>query len=364
MRIAFYAPMKPPDHPTPSGDRQMGRLLIETLEAMGHTVELVSRLRTWQRELNPDRTAKLAAESAGEAEKIVATTQRPDLFVTYHVYHKAPDWIGPAVATALDIPYAIIEASHAEHRREGPWRSGLEASEAAIQAADAVVAMNARDRRGLTGIVAEHRLFDLKPFIDAAPFLSTVHRSADGPVRLLTVAMMRPGDKSVSYRTLADALARLSDLDWTLTIVGDGPARTDLAPLFPTDRTTLLGAVPADALPALYADADVFVWPGFKEAYGLVYLEAMASGLPVIGGRNGGVPDIVLDGKTGILAPPEDSAAQAAAIRQLIEDADLRRRMGPAARTHVAEHHDIKAAKTTLAAILSAASENATERRP
>ena len=157
MRIAFYAPMKPPDHDTPSGDRQIARLLIAALEGLGHTVALASRLRTWQRDPDDETVRRNAADSEREAARILAAGTRPDLFLTYHVYHKAPDWIGPAVSAALDIPYVIVEASHAEHRRAGPWRTGLEAAERAIRAADAVAVMSARDRRGLARSRASSR---------------------------------------------------------------------------------------------------------------------------------------------------------------------------------------------------------------
>ncbi|MCB1490787.1 MAG: glycosyltransferase family 4 protein [Rhodobiaceae bacterium] len=355
MRIAFYAPMKPPDHDTPSGDRQIARLLIAALEGLGHTVALASRLRTWQRDPDDETVRRNAADSEREAARILAAGTRPDLFLTYHVYHKAPDWIGPAVSAALDIPYVIVEASHAEHRRAGPWRTGLEAAERAIRAADAVAVMSARDRRGLAGVVAPEALYDLAPFIDAAPFRGSARVPHDGPVRLLTVAMMRHGDKEASYRVLADALSRLGDLDWTLTVAGDGPARDEIAAMFPPDRTRFAGMVERDALPALYADADLFVWPGVKEAYGMVYLEAMAAGLPVVGGLDGGVPDVVRDGETGLLRPATDAAAMAEAIRALIGDSALRRRMGDAAAAHVTERHDIGAASATLEAILAAA---------
>lgn len=355
MRIAFYAPMKPPDHETPSGDRQMARLLIRVMTEMGHEVDVVSRLRTWQGHPDPATFARLKTESEGECRRITSSPHRPDVFVTYHVYYKAPDWIGPNIAAALDIPYVVVEASHAAHRGDGPWADGLQASETALRAAHAVVSMNARDRQGLINVAPCNRLFELKPFIDASPFLNVVHNQIDKPPRLLTVAMMREGDKTVSYRVLAAALNEITKFDWRLTVVGDGPVADDIRSRFPKDRTRFAGRVSPDALPDIYAASDLFVWPGYKEAFGLVYLEAMAAGLPVVGGLSGGVPDIVIDGHTGLLAPPENAEAQAAAIRRLIENGDLRRRMGGTARRHVKQHHDIPAAKASLTTILEAA---------
>ena len=111
------------------------------------------------------------------------------------------------------------------------------------------------------------------------------------PPRLITVAMMRRGDKLASYRLLADSLAMLSDLEWSLDIVGDGEARGEvaaaLAPLGP--RLRWRGALDAAGVAAALADSDLFVWPAINEAFGMALLEAQASGLPVVAGASGGV---------------------------------------------------------------------------
>ena len=120
MRVAFYAPMKPPGHPVPSGDRRMARLLIEALRRGGHEVALASRLRSWDRGLDPARPARIEALGARVADRLVrrwrGAPDRPDAWFTYHLYHKAPDWLGPPVAAALGIPYVVAEASHAPQR--------------------------------------------------------------------------------------------------------------------------------------------------------------------------------------------------------------------------------------------------------
>jgi glycosyltransferase involved in cell wall biosynthesis len=90
----------------------------------------------------------------------------------------------------------------------------------------------------------------------------------------------------------------------------------------------LLGYVPEQDLPALYQDADLFVLPSRTgEGFGLVVLEAMASGLPVIATESGGVVDIVVEGVNGLLVPPHDGAALADAIAQLVDGSDLRSRL-------------------------------------
>jgi glycosyltransferase involved in cell wall biosynthesis len=94
----------------------------------------------------------------------------------------------------------------------------------------------------------------------------------------------------------------------------------------------MVGPLYGEDLARAYAAADIFVLPSPTETLGLVVLEAMASGLPVVAMRAGGVPDLVDDGVTGLLGPPEDVGALTAALDKLAHDAVLRGRMGAAGR--------------------------------
>ncbi|MEO0054868.1 MAG: hypothetical protein RLZZ50_815 [Verrucomicrobiota bacterium] len=102
------------------------------------------------------------------------------------------------------------------------------------------------------------------------------------------------------------------------------------------NRVDFPGRVDAGALRAAYRDCDVFVAPSRYESFGLIYVEAMAWAKPVVGCRAGGVPDVVCDGATGILVPPGDSPALAAALIRLASDPSLRARLGAAARADTA----------------------------
>src|SRR5689334_7783479 len=109
MRIAFYAPMKSPDHPVPSGDRTMARLIIAALARAGHEIVLASRFRSWEPR-DERRQARLAAFGARLAARALREMEhtperRPALWFTYHLYHKAPDHLGPRITAALGIPY-------------------------------------------------------------------------------------------------------------------------------------------------------------------------------------------------------------------------------------------------------------------
>ena len=140
MRIAYYAPLKAPTHPTPSGDRRMARLFIRALTAAGHSVDLASDFRAYDGSGDPQQQVRIREQGGHVARTLIegwraAPASAPELWFTYHVYHKAPDWLGPAVADGLGIPYVIAEASHAPKRRGGAWDLGYQAAAQAIGAA-------------------------------------------------------------------------------------------------------------------------------------------------------------------------------------------------------------------------------------
>jgi glycosyltransferase involved in cell wall biosynthesis len=279
----------------------------------------------------------------------------PALWFTYHLYYKAPDWLGPAVSAALGIPYVVAEASHAARRAQGAWASGHRAVAEALRRADAVIGLNSADRDGVLPLLRDPgRWLALPPFLDAARFPMRETRAAGEMPRLIAVAMMRPGDKLASYRVLGAALTRLLDVPWRLDVVGDGPARAEveeaLRPL--GDRVTYRGALDRTGVAEALAQADLFVWPAINEAFGMALLEAQASGLPLIAGMSGGVSDIIMPGVTGVLVPPGDAAAFAAAVRRLILDRSARGAMGEAARQKVRHEHDLPVAAGRLAALI------------
>jgi glycosyltransferase involved in cell wall biosynthesis len=112
-----------------------------------------------------------------------------------------------------------------------------------------------------------------------------------------------------------------------LVVAGDGPLR---------DRVPgALGFVPHDELEHLYGRAAVVACPSRREGFGVVCAEAMAHGRPVVATAVGGFLDLVVDEETGLLVPPRDPAALRAALERALGDADLRRRLGAAARERI-----------------------------
>ena len=117
-----------------------------------------------------------------------------------------------------------------------------------------------------------------------------------------------------------------------LAIVGSGPGREQLEKDFAGTPTVFTGYMSGDELAAAYASADVFAFPSTTETLGLVALESMASGVPVVGARAGGIPDVIADGENGFLFEPGDADELADSIMLLVNDPDMRRRFAAAGR--------------------------------
>jgi glycosyltransferase involved in cell wall biosynthesis len=359
MRIAFYAPLKPPDHPVPSGDRQVARLFFRALRLAGHEPVLASCFRSYEGDGDSLRQSRLAAFGQQLAGWLLQRYREvpelsPELWFSYHLYHKAPDWLGPTIADALGIPYVVAEASITPKQARGSWAAGHLAVESAVRRADTVIGLNPSDCECVVGALRDPmRWVAFKPFLDAQNYKSK-GPTRDGPARLITVAMMRFGDKLASYRLLGDALCRLRDLPWSLEVVGDGPARGEveraLCPL--QRRINWCGPLDNRAVAERLAHADIFVWPALNEAFGMAMLEAQASGVPVVAGSGAGVGEIVIPGVSGLLVAPGDPIAFARAVREMMLDHNRRAAFSEAARRHVRLGHDLAAAAGRLAAII------------
>lgn len=364
VRVAFYAPLKSPDHPSPSGDRTMARLLLGALRRAGFAPVLASELRTYEPDGNENRQRELRDASLREADRLVAKfgrqphDERPRLWVTYHPYYKAPDWLGPAVADRLGIPYVAAEASRAGKRAAGPWAFAHRGAEAAIDMADILFAMTAADREALERHrPPRQRIVDLPPFLDSDALQPGPARPpSSGPARLLTVAMMRHGDKLESYRLLAESLDLVKERSWILDVVGDGPARAEVEALFRcfSERISFRGRVDEPtALAALYAQADLFVWPAVNEAYGMVLLEAQAMGCPVLAGGYGGVASVMQPGRTGLMPAAGNVVEFARNLAALIDNPARRAEMGEAARLFVRAERNLDGAASILRGALA-----------
>lgn len=254
--------------------------------------------------------------------------------------------VGMAASRVLGVPYTVwvhgedvsIYMKYPVKRRLMPRIMGR---------ARAVFANSSftQGKAALAGAPPE-RLHVVNPAVDAAAFAGPfdtrelVERfGLAGRSVMLTVGRLtrRKGHDMV-LRALARLRAQgaLGDVTWL--ILSDGELDEELRALCRglglDDVARFVGPVPARELPRYYAAADLFVMPNRTlddadvEGFGMVFLEASASGVAVIGGLSGGVPDAVADGRTGLLVDGASIEAIADAIRALLGDPALRARMG------------------------------------
>jgi len=148
----------------------------------------------------------------------------------------------------------------------------------------------------------------------------------------------------VALTALALIVDRLPNVH--LVIAGDGPEWPALeqqaAELGLSKVVTFIGSVPPDGVPELINSATVVVIPSRREGFGLVALEAALMARPVVASRVGGLPEVVMDQRTGLLIEQDDSDGLAAAISLLLEDPGVAARMGQAARRHAQEMFGFK----------------------
>jgi colanic acid/amylovoran biosynthesis glycosyltransferase len=157
---------------------------------------------------------------------------------------------------------------------------------------------------------------------------------------------------------LFDAVAELRrrGLEVTASVVGDGPARAEAehsaARLGLSEAVRFLGVVGQDALRDHYARADVFCLPSFAEGIPVVAMEAMALELPVVSTRIMGIPELVEDGKSGLLVAPGRVDALTEALDRLVRSPAERRQMGRAGRQRVCQDYDVGLSAERMRAVL------------
>ena len=182
--------------------------------------------------------------------------------------------------------------------------------------------------------------------VDPAQFPPSGHRrQPEVPFELLTVGQVAPAK---GQHILIAALARLTaqGRNVRLRIVGDGALRASLKDqarrLGVEDQVLFEGFRDNRELPDYYRRADAFVLPSFAEGVPVVLMEAMAMEVPCVASRITGIPELIEDGVSGLLVPPADEHALAGAIIRLMDEEDLSRRLGRAARERVLADYQLE----------------------
>lgn len=328
----------------PSGDRKMARMLFQILESLGHDVFLLSELRTWEGKGNLENQNSIRIQSGltvNEVEKEIRKSGGIDCVFVYHLYHKAPDWIGLKIAEIFEVPYLVIEASYAPKQANGKWTQGHKQVKRCLEIASGVLSINSTDVACVSNILQPWQYQQ-----DLVPFLESKHaKCSDSTIDRANVAkqfgldisstwlicsgMMRRGDKMSSYLELSRSLDLLTHKNWALLIVGDGEMQPEVEVLFKKWKTqvAMIGKVPSESVDAWLSLADIYVWPGVNEAYGLALLEGVSVGLPCVSYRFGGIPSIIKNGFNGFVVESGDIEGYSDAVDRLISNKDLRRMM-------------------------------------
>jgi glycosyltransferase involved in cell wall biosynthesis len=211
-----------------------------------------------------------------------------------------------------------------------------------------------------------HRVYN---GIDLERFPATRSCNDNRIPRIVSVGRLVPFK---GFDDLIDACAELARrrIDFVCDIIGDGPLRETLQAkieqLDLSSRVNLLGSLSQDAVLEKLQAADIFALASTTDAQGTtdvfptVILEAMASARPVVSTRLAGIPELVVDGQTGMLAQPGDSTALAHALEQLLGDPELRLRFGDAGRARIEQHFRIEQTVAPLTEML----EQSCSRRP
>lgn len=217
------------------------------------------------------------------------------------------------------------------------------------------VTLNDLQAHGIANLALWERAVDSKLFHPEAKSTEMRNRLSDGepdkPL-LLYVGRLSAEKQVEKLRDVVHAIPGTR-----LAIVGDGPVRADLEKHFNGTPTVFTGYLRGEELAAAFASSDLFVFPSETETLGLVLLESMASGCPVVACRAGGITDAVQDGHTGFLFDPSDPGALVRTVkRALASPADLE-----AVRIHAredTERHSWEGATEQLAHLYEAAIQN------
>jgi colanic acid/amylovoran biosynthesis glycosyltransferase len=230
---------------------------------------------------------------------------------------------------------------------------------AKVRDADFVVCVSDYGRSQLMALVDEEHWRKIRVVrcgVDVTAVPTRSHRSANGPPAVLAVGRLVP---IKGHGVLIEAIARLdgSGESVTATIVGDGPRRAALERLAQqlgiANLITFAGTVSQDDIGGYYKSADVFCLPSFVEGLPVVLLEAMVFGLPVVASHITAIPELVEDGRSGVLVPPGRADLLADALHLLLADPGRGAELAAEARRRLDSEFQLNASADRLYELMS-----------
>jgi glycosyltransferase involved in cell wall biosynthesis len=353
LNILFYAPFKPLGHRAPSGDLVIATGLYEFLSKQGHRLTIASNLRARWIYWKPWLLPRLLRERQRILRRLSA--RYFDLWLTYNTYYKGPDLLGPLAKRQRGLPYLIFQGVYSTKRRKKlRTLPGFYLNRRALCAADHVFTNKRVDQQNLRRILPAERMTYVSPGIYPEDFrFDAAAREAlrrqwnvGNETVILSAAMFRPDVKTRGLAWVIRTCGHLNRLGrpFHLVIAGDGREKVGLQKLAAEhlpERVRFVGRIPRDQMARFYSAGDLFVFPGINESLGMVFMEAQSCGLPVVAFANAGIPEVVRDRSTGLLQPLLAFRPFVQAVDLLLNDRDLRTKMGQAARRYIRSHHDL-----------------------
>jgi glycosyltransferase involved in cell wall biosynthesis len=298
---------------------------------------------------NLRRTRSTLKASKSMRGKHFAWTARQSVYLAHQVRKANCDRIhvhfaseasryGIFVSKLLDLPLTVTI-----HSPMGANESDRDTLFAIGAIADAVITVSEFNKRHIS---ENFNVPASKIFVNPNGILRNTFKIDRGAVRIskriLTVARLHP-DKGLRHAIGAAKILHDAKLDFEWIIIGDGPERPSLEGQIKSlglgDKMRLLGFQPATRVLKELQLASLFVLPSISESQGVVYLEAMATGTPIIGTNIPGVDETVINGESGILVPVASPEDLAQAVMHLLEDKELCKRLSDNALLRVDEHY-------------------------
>lgn len=354
MRIAFYAPFKHLGHKNPSGDQTIALSIVDFLEERGHKIDVQSKTRARWIYFKPWLWLFLGLDFIKSLRRLKA--HPPDIWMTYHTYYKAPDLLGPWICRILCIKYVIFQGIYSTKRKKRlKTVFGFYLNRAALTRADHVFTNKLTDFENLKRLIQQDRLTYIKPGIKKDAFRKDERSGIEMRKKwgiepscplILTAGMFRDDVKTQGLSWLIRCCGRLEELNLSfhLLIAGSGKMEGELKRLaeqYIPGRYTFAGKIHRQDMYQFYSSGNLFAFPGIRESLGMVFLEAQSCSLPVVAFKNGGIPEVVEDKKTGFLVPMYDCSHFSDRLGYLLSNDATCKQMGENARVHVSTHHDV-----------------------
>ena len=289
-------------------------------------------------------------------------TARFDLVHSANIALEGPILAAEDYCRRLDVPLVVTPFVHLAEGGRGRVSKyyTMRHQLGTLRRAAAVVAQTALERRFLLAQgVAEERLHLVGAGVDPATVVGgdgaafRTRHNIEGPI--VAIIGTTAHDKGTPH--LVQAMQSLWQQGRTATLVIAGPTMEHFVrwfaalPIADRARCRLLGFISPEEKRDLLAATDVFALPSRTDSFGIVYLEAWCCGIPVIGARAGGVPDVIADGEDGLLVPFGAVPALADALRTLLDDPTLAARLGARGRAKTLERHTWERVATAFAGI-------------